>query len=151
MEAVVISLASSRKASRISNSIQKTEKVCPLVDNHSNSSYCNRLSFDTFETEGREPVRIVREGCGDTESGVCSFKETVPSPPLLVAAAPAYLWLLCYSSTEPTPPPQHTHPSRRGHAGQHASSPTLNASVDMSPMHARPGGVRKPTVCSPGQ
>ena len=58
----------------------------------STSENCNNnmMSFDTLKTGGCKPARAVREGCGSTEPGVCSFvlgtypqrvKEVVP--PLL--------------------------------------------------------------------
>ena len=50
-----------------------TEKLCLLGVNHSNSNNNNRLSFDALNTGGCKPTRIVREGCGSTEPGVCSF------------------------------------------------------------------------------
>ena len=45
----------------------------------------NRLSFDASKTWGCKPARTVREGCGGTELGVCSF---VMVPTLKKAAPP---------------------------------------------------------------
>ena len=82
--AVVFRMSSPRKASWIShnkcfdcknksNCIRKIEKGCLLEVNHSNSSNKNRMSVGASKTAGCKPTRMVREGCGSTESGVCSF------------------------------------------------------------------------------
>ena len=65
-----------------------TEESSLLRDNRSNNSNNNRLSFDASKTGGCKPTRIVREGCGSIEPGVCSFvlgtypqRGSAPSPP----------------------------------------------------------------------
>ena len=56
--------------------------------NCSNNSYNDRLSLDASKTGGCKPTRILREGCGSTEPGVCSFvlgtypqRGSAPPPP----------------------------------------------------------------------
>ena len=50
-------------------------KLCLLGSKHSNNRNINRLHFaiDVLKAEVCESSRIVREGCGGTESGVCGF------------------------------------------------------------------------------
>ena len=64
-----------------------TEESGLLGDNCSNNSNNNRLSFVVSKNRGCKPTRIVSEGCGSTEPGVCSFvlgtypqRGSAPSP-----------------------------------------------------------------------
>ena len=94
--AIVFVLPSPRKAIKESPWSFKRNYAF-IVVHHSNNSYNKRLSFDASKTGDCKPTRLTREGCGSTESVVCSFVLGTYSQR---GSAPPPLWP---RFTDPTP------------------------------------------------